>query len=81
MICAEFINADGLQVLSPVVPQPLDLSACAAVVVTGADVGAVALFTFPTQADAATAFAWAFSAVVIPYLAARAVGAVVNFVK
>jgi hypothetical protein len=81
VICAQYIDSNGVAVLSPIVPQPADLSQCAAVVLTGEEMGVVSLTSFPALADVATAYAGGLTLVVGPWLVARACGAVVNIIK
>lgn len=78
MICA-FIDASG-QVLASGT-QPADMSSCAVVLVTGAELGSLTAFAVPTPAQFATVWAWGFSLVVGSYLMSWAVGAVVNFLR
>lgn len=79
MICAQFAP-DGVTVVG-VVPQPADVTACQLVLVQGADSSLLSAISFPTTADAATAWWWGFSLVVLSYLFGFGVGAVVNFIK
>lgn len=81
MICAEFFTTEaGQVVLRPTATQPVDLSTCPVVLLSGADSGALSLFTFPTPTDASTAWVWGFSLVVVSFLAAWGAGAVVNMI-
>ncbi|MFN3812174.1 MAG: hypothetical protein ACK4S6_16335 [Roseateles asaccharophilus] len=82
MICAEVVtDSNGQQWLRPTAQQPADLSACQAVLLTGADTGALSLFTYPTPDQAATAWAAGFSMVVTCWLVAWGVGAVVSVIN
>jgi hypothetical protein len=81
VICANATTTtDGIPIFSPAASQPLDFSACDAVILTGADSGALAVYTFPAAVDAGTAWFISFSLVVFCYLAAKPVGMVVNFI-
>lgn len=80
MICAEFVTTEAGQVVRPTPIQPVDLSTCPVVLLSGADSGALSLFTFPTPADASAAWVWGFSLVVVSFLAAWGAGAVVNMI-
>jgi hypothetical protein len=81
MICADLVTVDGVQVIAPAASQPADLGTCAVVLVPGAELSALSGISFPSPADAATAWAWGFSLVVGSYVIAWAAGAVVNFVN
>ena len=78
MICAA-PDGSGAVVVAPV--QPIDPSTCAVVLVTGSELSALTGVSFPAPADAAEVWAWGFSLVVISYMFAWGVGAVVNSIK
>lgn len=79
MICGQFAP-DGVTVQA-VVPPPADVTSCQLVLVQGADAGLLSAISFPTAADAATAWWWGFTLVVGAYLFAWGAGAVVNQIK
>jgi len=79
VICGQ-LAPDGFTV-QVVAPQPADVSACALVLVSGPEAGMFQGIAFPTNTDAATAWVWGFSLVVVSYMFAWAVGAVVNFIN
>ncbi|MEW6706475.1 MAG: hypothetical protein AB1430_16635 [Pseudomonadota bacterium] len=83
MICAEVIpaSASAPATFSPVASQPLDMTACEAVILTGQDAGIAALFSFPSATDLGTAFGVGFTLVVSGYLIGWAVGSVLNFIE
>lgn len=83
MICAQLIDpGNGAPAyFAPAPSQPADFSACQAVILTGADTGTLSIFSFPTPADAATAWGWGFTLVVGAYAIGWSVGAVVNFIN
>lgn len=65
----------------PAEVQPADMSTCAVVLVTGAELGSLTAFAVPTPAEFATVWAWGFTSVVGTYLLGWAVGTVVNFIR
>ena len=77
MICAD--TSTGSVVVAAV--QPADLSTCAVVLVTGSELSALSGVSFPAPGDASLVWVWGFSLVVVSYLFAWAVGAVVNSIK
>ncbi len=82
MICAEFVtDAAGQVTLRPTAVQPLDLSACQAVLATGADSGAISLFSYPSPDQAAAAWVLGFSLVIVSFVTAWGVGAVINLIN
>lgn len=78
MICAG-IDPSGAVLMAST--QPSDMSSCAVVLVTGAELGSLTAFAVPTPNQFATVWAWGFSLVVGAYLIGWGVGAVVNFIK
>lgn len=78
VICAG-VDPSGVVLVAST--QPSDMSSCALVLVTGAELGSLTAFAVPTPAEFATVWAWGFSTVVVSYLIGWSVGAVVNFIK
>lgn len=76
MICAD-TPASGTVTVSPV--QPADVSTCAVVLIRGSDLDAIRSITPPTPADFAGAWTLGFTLVVMSYLLAWPVGALLRF--
>ena len=81
MICAEVVDqgASAPVVFSPAASQPADVSTCSAVVLTGADTGALATFAFPSADDAGQAWSLGFVLVVSSYVIGWGPGAILRF--
>lgn len=77
MICAE-ATPSGPVTVAPV--QPMDMSTCAVVLVTGSELGAIAGIAPPTPAEFAGAWFLGFSLVFTSYLLAWPIGAVLRLV-
>lgn len=78
MICAELVTIGAVPVWSPTASQPADMSTCAAVVMVGTDTSALSVFAFPEPALAAQAWSYGAVCVVLSYLLAWGVGAVLS---
>lgn len=77
MICAE-ATPSGPVTVAPV--QPADMATCAVVLITGSELGAIAGIAPPTPAEFAGAWSLGFSLVLMSYLLAWPVGAVLRLV-
>ena len=75
MICAGLDQSGNVVALST---QPIDLSGCAVVLVTGEEYASLTKIIVPTASDFAFYWSWGFSMVVVTFLVAWFAGKVVN---
>ena len=83
MICAQALPAlpDGSQPVGITSAQPVDLSTCSYLLVSGSEIAIARGFTVPSPAEFGAAWAWGFSVVVGSYMLAWGVGAVLRFFR